>query len=109
MSHANGRVRRATGPKNAMMRSLASKVFVRRLVDVDDEILLPKAGLRGGTVLDHLHDLDTEAPTECVGGTRWQWAASSGDAEVGAAEAAPAHEGGDDAAGSGVHRHGQAE
>ena len=78
-------------------------------VDVEDEVLVAKAGRGRRTALDDLHDLDAEAAVEVIGRPRRERPAPTGDAQIGAAEAAVAHEGGDDSAGRGVHRHGQAQ
>src|SRR5205823_14726465 len=78
-------------------------------VDIEDEVLVTEPGCRRRAALDHLDDLDAEVTPDAVGGAGRERTASAGDAEVGAPETPLAHEGGDDAPGRVVDRHGQAE
>jgi hypothetical protein len=67
---------------------MSSTPVDRRAVELDDQVLGPQPGLRGGRALDDLHDLDA-APRPSVRGERGrQRPRAAGDAEVGAAEAA---------------------
>src|SRR5437773_1656116 len=78
-------------------------------VDVEDQVFVSETGSRGRAAGDDLDDLHAEATVDSGGRPRRQRASTAGDAEVGAAEPALVHEGGHDATGGGVERHGQAE
>ena len=81
----------------------------RRAVELDDQILGAQAGAVGGAALDDLDDLDAAAPPERAREPRRQRPRAAGDPDVGAPEAALAHQRADDPARGRVDRHGEAE